>query len=143
MRILAVTTSSTMRMSMSESIFQLLNAYKRRRSEVPRASFSLTHSLIKGLSYHNQSSFWIGSKVTRFRDGTRSSGQDNLHRLKLTKEEEEDIVITKVSKPEINEECSLSLFGRLLIDQSQNQMAFKDLHGKWESDRSKDCGSWK
>ena len=64
------------------------------------ASLFLTHSLIKGLSYHNQSSFWLGSKVTGFRDGTRSGGQDSLHRLKLTKEEEEDIVITKVSKPE-------------------------------------------
>ena len=45
MRILAVITSSIMRMRMSESIFQLPNAYKRRRSEDPPNAFVVSYRL--------------------------------------------------------------------------------------------------
>jgi len=41
---------------------------------------------------------------------------DCLQKLQLTKEEENDIVITNVARSELIEECSLSHFGRLLID---------------------------
>ena len=37
---------------------------------------------------------------------------DSLNRLQLTKEEEEDIVISTKSTPDLLEECSLSLFRR-------------------------------
>lgn len=40
--------------------------------------------------------------------------------LQLTKEEEEDISISSASRPELIEECSLSLFGCLLSNQQQN-----------------------
>ena len=51
---------------------------------------------------------------------------NGLEKLKLTKEEEEDIVIANVSSSEIFEECSLSLFGRLLSDHHQNMRALKN-----------------
>ncbi|KAL4596306.1 hypothetical protein ACB092_12G154700 [Castanea dentata] len=51
---------------------------------------------------------------------------NSLEKLKLTEEEEEDIVIANISRPEIFEECSLSLFGRLLSDHHQNQRALKN-----------------
>ena len=51
---------------------------------------------------------------------------DCLQKLQLTKEEEDDIVITNVARSELIEECSLSLFGHLLIDRQQNQSAFKN-----------------
>lgn len=50
---------------------------------------------------------------------------DGLQNLQLTKEEAEDIQITAHSKPELLEECSLSLFGKLLSDRQQNQHALK------------------
>ena len=50
---------------------------------------------------------------------------DSLNRLQLIKEEEEDIVISTKSTPDLLEECFLSLFGRLLADRQQNQQAFK------------------
>ena len=58
---------------------------------------------------------------------------DCLKNLKLTKEEEEDILITKASRPEIVEECFLSLFGHLLTERCQNQRAFKNtLRAAWK-----------
>ena len=58
---------------------------------------------------------------------------NSLQKLQLTKEEEEDIVLMNVTKPEILEECSLSLFGRLLTDHLQNQRAFKTtLKSAWK-----------
>lgn len=50
---------------------------------------------------------------------------ENLQNLKLTKEEEEDISLSATSKPELLEECSLSLLGRLLSDRQQNMRALK------------------
>ena len=41
---------------------------------------------------------------------------DGQQKLQLTKEEEEDIQITTQSKPDLLEECSLSLFGKLQSD---------------------------
>ena len=58
---------------------------------------------------------------------------NGLEKLKLTKEEEEDIVITNSSSSEILEECSLSLFGRLLSDRHQNIRALKNtLKAAWK-----------
>ena len=51
---------------------------------------------------------------------------NSLEKLKLTKEEEEDIVIANISSIEIFEECSLSLFRRLLTNHHQNQRALKN-----------------
>ena len=58
---------------------------------------------------------------------------DSLDRLQLTKEEEEDIVISTKSTPNLLEECSFSLFGRLLADRQQNQRAIKStLRSTWK-----------
>ena len=58
---------------------------------------------------------------------------DCLKKLKLTKEEEEDMLVTKANRPEIVEKCSLSLFGRLLTKPRQNQRAFKNtLRAVWK-----------
>ena len=57
----------------------------------------------------------------------------NFQKLQLTKEEADDIVITSVTRAELLEECSLSLFGRLLTDRQQNQRAFKNtLKAAWK-----------
>ena len=45
---------------------------------------------------------------------------NSLGNLKLTREEEEDIVVANSSSSGILQECSLSLFGRLLSDRHQN-----------------------
>ena len=50
---------------------------------------------------------------------------NSLEKLKLTKEDEEDIVIANISSSEIFEECSLSLFGCFLTNHHQNQRAWK------------------
>ena len=58
---------------------------------------------------------------------------NSLQKLQLAKEEEEDIVLRNVTKSEILEECSLSLFGQLLIDRQQNQKALKTtLKSAWK-----------
>ncbi|XP_075654808.1 uncharacterized protein LOC142624976 [Castanea sativa] len=58
---------------------------------------------------------------------------EGLQKLQLTKEEEEDIPITAVSRPELIEECHLSLFGRLLSEHQQNQRALKNtLKSVWK-----------
>ena len=51
---------------------------------------------------------------------------NSLEKLKLIKEEEEDIVIANISSSEIFEECSLSLFRHLLTNRHQNQRALKN-----------------
>ena len=50
---------------------------------------------------------------------------NSLGKLKLTKEEEKDIVIANINSSEIFEECSLSLFGHLLSSRHQN-LSFKE-----------------
>lgn len=50
---------------------------------------------------------------------------ESLQNLQLTQEEEEDIQITNQSRPEILEECALSLFGKLQANRQQNQRALK------------------
>ena len=58
---------------------------------------------------------------------------NSLQKLQLAKEEEEDIVLRNVTKSEILEECSLSLFGQLLTDRQQNQKALKTtLKSAWK-----------
>ena len=58
---------------------------------------------------------------------------NSLEKLKLTKEEDEDIVIANISSSEIFEECSLSLFGCLLTNRLQNQRALKNtLKAAWK-----------
>ena len=58
---------------------------------------------------------------------------NSLGNLKLTKEEEEDIVIANSNSSGIFEECSLSLFGRLLSDCHQNLRALKNsLKAAWK-----------
>lgn len=50
---------------------------------------------------------------------------EGLLNLSLAKEEEEEIPITTKSRVDLLEECSLSLFGRLLTNRHQNQRALK------------------
>ena len=57
----------------------------------------------------------------------------DLEKLRLTKGEEEDIRISNPSHTELLEECSLSLFGKLLSDWKQNQQAIKNVL----------CSAWK
>ena len=58
---------------------------------------------------------------------------ESLQNLQLTKEEEENISISAISKTELLEECSLSLFGRLLSDRQQNLKALKStLRSVWK-----------
>uniref|UniRef100_A0A7N2LZG8 DUF4283 domain-containing protein n=1 Tax=Quercus lobata TaxID=97700 RepID=A0A7N2LZG8_QUELO len=58
---------------------------------------------------------------------------NGLEKFKLTKKEEEDIDIANISSPEIFEECSLSLFGRLLLNCHQNLRALKNtLKAAWK-----------
>ena len=58
---------------------------------------------------------------------------ENLKKLQLTKMEEEDISISKCNKPELIEECTLSLFGRPLSDRHQNMRALKStLRAAWK-----------
>jgi len=49
-----------------------------------------------------------------------------LSNLRLTKEEEEEISIKSRCKSDLLEECSLSLFGRLLTDRNRNLKALKN-----------------
>uniref|UniRef100_A0A7N2M2T1 Uncharacterized protein n=1 Tax=Quercus lobata TaxID=97700 RepID=A0A7N2M2T1_QUELO len=57
----------------------------------------------------------------------------SLQKLCLTKEEEAEISITAHSRADLLEECSLSLFGRLLSDRQQNQRALKStLRAAWK-----------
>ena len=58
---------------------------------------------------------------------------NSLGKLKLTKEEEEDIVLAYINSSEIFEECSLSLFGHLLSECDQNLRALKNtLKAAWK-----------
>ena len=58
---------------------------------------------------------------------------EELQHLCLTKEEEEDIIISTQSRDDLLEECSLSLFGRLLSDRQQNMRALKNtLKAAWK-----------
>ncbi|XP_030945895.1 uncharacterized protein LOC115970397 [Quercus lobata] len=58
---------------------------------------------------------------------------DSLQKLRLIKEEEEDILITNTSRPDLIEECSLSFFRRLLTNHHQNQRALKNtLRQAWK-----------
>ena len=51
---------------------------------------------------------------------------EGLSNLRLTKEEEEEISIKSRCKSDLLEECSLSLFGRLLADRNQNLRVLKN-----------------
>ena len=51
---------------------------------------------------------------------------EGLSNLSLTKEEEEEIYIKSRCKSDLLEECSLSLFGRLLADRNQNLRVLKN-----------------
>lgn len=58
---------------------------------------------------------------------------DGLQNLCLTKEKEAEIPITAQSRVDLQEECSLSLFGRLLSNKQQNQRALKSmLRAAWK-----------
>ena len=52
---------------------------------------------------------------------------NSLEKLKLTKEEEEDIVIANINSSEIFEECSLSLFGPTYRSSSKSKNFKKTL----------------
>ena len=58
---------------------------------------------------------------------------NSLQHLSLTKEEETLIPISVHSRADLLEECSLSLFGRLLTDRQQNTKALKNtLKAAWK-----------
>nr|POE92494.1 hypothetical protein CFP56_37939 [Quercus suber] len=58
---------------------------------------------------------------------------ESLQHLRLTKEEEEDVAISTISRSDLLEECALSLFGKLLSDRQQNQKALKStLRTAWK-----------
>lgn len=52
---------------------------------------------------------------------------NSFQHLRLTKEEEEDITFTTMSRSDFLEECALSLFGRLLVGKHQNHRALKSI----------------
>ena len=52
---------------------------------------------------------------------------NELQKLKLTKEEGEEVCITSTNQSNLLEECSLSLFGKLLSDRQQNSCALKNI----------------
>nr|POE86283.1 hypothetical protein CFP56_07088 [Quercus suber] len=58
---------------------------------------------------------------------------EGLQHLRLTKEEEEDIAISTMSRSDLMEEYALSLFGKPLSDRQQNQRALKStLKAAWK-----------
>lgn len=58
---------------------------------------------------------------------------NSLQHLCLTKEEEEDITITTMSRSDFLKECALSLFEQLLVDKHQNHRALKStLKSAWK-----------
>lgn len=58
---------------------------------------------------------------------------DGLKHMRLTMEEEVQIPVSEEDKAEVFEECSLSLFGKLLMDRKQNLCALKNtLRGAWK-----------
>nr|POE84082.1 hypothetical protein CFP56_32835 [Quercus suber] len=58
---------------------------------------------------------------------------EDLQHLRLTKDEEEDIQISSMNSPDLMEECTLSLFGKLLTDRQHNQCALKNtLRAAWK-----------
>nr|POE79040.1 hypothetical protein CFP56_43050 [Quercus suber] len=58
---------------------------------------------------------------------------NDLKHLKLTKEEGEEIRITHINPVTNFEECSLSLFGKLLLDRQQNIRALQNtLRTAWK-----------
>ena len=59
---------------------------------------------------------------------------DGLQHLRLTKEEEIQISVSEEDRAQVFEECSLSLFGKLLTDRKQNLRALKNtLRGAWKA----------
>ena len=58
---------------------------------------------------------------------------ESLRHLRLTKEEDEDIALSTMSRSDLMEECALSLFSKLLSDRQQNQKALKNtLRTAWK-----------
>uniref|UniRef100_A0A7N2LG56 DUF4283 domain-containing protein n=1 Tax=Quercus lobata TaxID=97700 RepID=A0A7N2LG56_QUELO len=58
---------------------------------------------------------------------------EGLQHLRLTEDKEEDIPISTMNKSNLMEECTLSLFGKLLSDKQQNQRALKStLRATWK-----------
>ena len=51
---------------------------------------------------------------------------DGLKYMRLTKEEEGLISVAEEDRAQVFEECSLSLFGKLLTDRKQNMRALKN-----------------
>ena len=93
-------------------------------------SYGLRDPCSHPISYHHISSFSISSIVVfhfilSLKISMEQAIVDSLNKLQLTKEEEEDIIISTKNTPDLLEKCSLSLFGRLLADRQQNQQAFK------------------
>ena len=59
---------------------------------------------------------------------------DGLQHLRLTKEEEIQISVSEEDRAQVFEECSLSLFGKLLMDRKLNLRALKNtLRGEWKA----------
>ncbi|KAK9987791.1 hypothetical protein SO802_028030 [Lithocarpus litseifolius] len=58
---------------------------------------------------------------------------DGLKHMRLTKEEEVQISVSEEDREQVFEECSLSLFRKLLMDRKQNPHALKNtLRGPWK-----------
>lgn len=58
---------------------------------------------------------------------------DGLKHMRLTMEEEVQIAVSEEDRAQVFEECSLSLFGKLLMDRKQNLRALKNtLRGAWK-----------
>nr|POE78874.1 hypothetical protein CFP56_69281 [Quercus suber] len=59
---------------------------------------------------------------------------EELKHMKLTKEEEVQIAVSREGRRELTEECELSLVGRLLSNRKQNQRALKStLRSAWKT----------
>ena len=100
-----------------------LSLYSHGKSPLPPSNLSL------GLLWAYK---FFGYVVVLKLSGMEQEVFDSLQKLRLTKEEE-DILITNTSRSNLIEECSLSLFGHLLMNQHQNQRAFKNtLRQAWK-----------
>ena len=98
---------------------------------LPSRSLSLS-SLVRVFSplLSGRASFspkWgISTQISPFSSTMEQEVVNSLQHLSLTKEEETLIPILDHSRADLLEECSLSLFGRLLTDRQQNTRAMKN-----------------
>ena len=114
------------------------NATESMKFSLPCRSLSLSHPIRElfsspfGRELSSPVGIFLPSQYTCF--SMEQEIIEELQHLCLAKEEEEDdILISTQSRDDLLEECSLSLFGRLLSDRQQNMRALKNtLRAAWK-----------